>query len=542
MTYGAALDRIVRMYPDRELLIFYRDGQSRRYRSCEFLDEVNQLARGLLKLGVQPGDKVALWLANLPECAVAEFAIAKLGAVMVAINTRYKVRELEYVLRQSDATTLIIMDRFLDTDYEAMVRLICPELNTCRPGQLESKALPRLKQVITLGDETPGMLTYRDLLALGDDPALVEALQRREASVDPDDVVLIQYTSGTTAFPKGAMLGHDQTLRNAYIMARRTGLDENDRVLSAMPMFHVGGSVCALLGTITCGCPLYTTATFDASLTLRVIEEERITCYIGIESMFYMLREHEDFHRRDRSSLSKGWTTGSVEMLKMVADEIGIEHVVSLYGLSEASPNVSIGDWRDPREKRLTTMGRPQPGVEVKIIDPATGEPQPVGQPGEICVQGYNVMKGYYKMPEETTQAIDPEGWLHTGDRGVLDADGYLIWLGRIKDTLRVGGENVSALEVEDFLFGHPKVAAAAVVGIPDERLGEVPMAFIKLKPGMTATPEEIIAYCRNRIANFKVPRYIRFVKEFPMTGSGKIQKFVLREQAMAEMKQLGLI
>ncbi|MCS6817396.1 MAG: AMP-binding protein [Blastocatellia bacterium] len=537
LTYGVALERLAAQFPERELFVFHHvenpgpGGKAlrRAYTAAEFLAEVNRLARGLLALGVAARERVALWLGNLPEAAIAQFAIAKIGAIVVHVNTRFKVGELEYVLRQSEAATLITMDRFLDTEYEAVVRELCPEASVCAPGELRSRRCPYLKRLVTLGPQSPGMFAYADVLALGAEPRWERVLRQREADVRPDDIALIQYTSGSTAFPKGVMLAHDQTLRNAFIMAGRAGFDENDRVLSAMPLFHIGGSVCALLGAITRGHVLHMMTKFDAGETLRLFEEERITAYIGIETMFFMLREHPDFARRDRSSLRKGWAAGSPALLQMIADEIGIRQVCSVYGLSEASPNVCITDWRDAREKRLQTNGRPQSGIEVEIRDPETRERLAPGQPGEICVRGYSVMRGYYGMPEETARAIDAGGWLHTGDRGMLTEDGYLIFLGRLKDVLRVGGENVSALEVESFLVSHPKIVAAAVIGVPDPQWGEVPAAFVQLKEGERLTEEEVVAYCRQHLAPFKVPRYVRFVREFPMTGSGKIHKLQLR-------------
>jgi fatty-acyl-CoA synthase len=544
LTYGAALERLVARSSEREVFVFHHverpeaDGRAARraYTAAEFADAVDRLARGLLALGVAPGERVALWLANVPEAAIAEFAVAKIGAILVPINTRFKERELEYVLRHSEAATLITMERFLETDYEAVVRALCPEANVCPPGRLRSQRCPQLRRLITLGPGSPGIFAYSDVLALGAEPTWERMLRRREAEVRPDDIVLIQYTSGSTAFPKGVMLSHDQTLRNAFIMAGRAGLEQGDRVLSAMPMFHIGGSVCALLGAVTRGYTLHMMTKFDAGETLRLFEEERITAYIGIETMFLMLRDHPDFSRRDRSSVKKGWAAGSPALLQMIADEIGISFVCSVYGLSEASPNVCITDWRDAREKRLRTNGRPHPGVEVEIRDPETGEPRAPGQPGEICVRGYNVMRGYYNMPEETARAIDSEGWLHTGDLGMLTEDGEVIFLGRLKDVLRVGGENVSALELENFLLTHPRIAAVAVVGVPDPRWGEVPAAFVKITGNEPVTEEQLLAYCRQNLAPFKVPRYIRFVDEFPLTGSGKIQKSRLRERLLAEL------
>ncbi len=531
-TLGGALDRCVSLGGEGDLLVF----PARRLRAFDFRAEVNRFARGLLHLGVAAGEHVAVWLPNLPEYAIAELAIAKLGATMVPVNTRYKATEIEYVLRQSDATTLILIPQFLQFDYWEIFRRICPEFATGASGSHASSSLPRLQRVITLGEVEPGLPSYEQVLQLGDRPELKAALAKRESAVRADGIVILQYTSGTTAFPKAVMLTHGQILRNAHHMAQRAGIGPEDRVLSAMPRFHVGGSVCALLGSIVTGYALYMSPTFDAAETLRLIEEEQITTYIGLESMFIAIRNHEDFPRRSRQSLAKGWSAGTASILRMVAEEIGIRNICPLYGLSESSPNVCITDWRDSYEKRIHTMGRPQPGIEVKIIDPTTGTILARGERGEICVRGWSVTQGYYNQPEETARTIDADRWLHTGDLGWIDQEGYLTWTGRVKDMLRVGGENVSALEVENVLCSHPKIRAAAVVGVPDEKLREVGLAFVQLKPGTEAMEEEIIEYCRERMAGFKMPRYIRFVQRFEMTGSGKIQKFLMREKVLAEL------
>jgi fatty-acyl-CoA synthase len=529
-TIGFALHHCAKRLGDRDLLIF----RERRISARQLENEVEQLALGLLSIGIQKDDKVAVWLPNLPETCVAELAIARIGAAMMAINTRYKASELEYVLRQSDSRALILMPQFLTQDFIAVLHDVIPELPSCPPGQLNAAATPLLKSLIVLGDAQPGMFTYAEVQAMGGDR--LPELHSRERGITADDVVLLQYTSGTTAFPKAAMLAHGQVLRNAAQMAVRAGIDDTDRVLSAMPMFHVGGSVCALLGALTMGYSLYMGPMFDAGKTLELIETEKITCYIGLESMFLALRGHEDFTRRSRASLRKGWTAGTSSILCMVANEIGIAYICPLFGLSEGSPNVCICDWRDPVEKRMNTMGRPQPGVELKIIDPATEAEVPAGERGEICFRGYNVMKGYYKKPDETARAIDKEGWLHTGDVGFMDADGFITWTGRLKDIVRVGGENISAVEVENFLCGHPAVQAAVVIGIPDDRLGEVCMAFIQTSGNATLTEEEVIAFCKGRISGFKVPRKVRFVREFEMTGSGKIMKFAMRKKVLEEL------
>jgi fatty-acyl-CoA synthase len=533
-TLPRALRRCAAQWGDKELLVF----PERRATAAQFLEEVERFALGLKQLGFGPGDRLAVWLPNTLESVVAEMAVAALGGSLVFINTRYKTHEFEYVLRQSDASALLLPREFLQIDFLAMLREVCPEAAQAKKGSVASGAFPCLKKIIVAGSAPDEFVAYEEVLRIGASTGRREDLERMETSVQPEDVVILQYTSGTTAFPKAVMLSHGQVLRNAYQMAERANIGAEDRVLSAMPMFHVGGSVCALLGAVTRGYTLYTSATFDAGETIRLLEAERITTYIGLESMFIALRNHEAFEKHSRASLSKGWSAGTPAVLRMVVEEIGIRHLCPLYGLSEGSPNVCIADWRDPQEKRVSTMGRPEPGVEVKIIEPASGATLRRGESGEICVRGWNVMKGYYKKPEETAAATDEEGWLHTGDLGRIDADGYLIWKGRLKDMLRVGGENVSAVEVENFLCGHPAVRAAAVVGVPDERLREVPLAFVQLKAGASLTEAELIDYCKPRIAGFKVPRHVRIVAEFEMTGSGKIQKYVMRDRILREFEK----
>lgn len=533
-TLGQALDRCVTLWGDREMVVF----PCRRFRAGDLRSEAERFARGLLSLGVQAGEHVAVWLPNSPEYVVAEFALAKIGAAMVPVNTGYRAAELEYVLRQSDSTTLLLMPQIESLDCLKTLHEICPEWSQGPRGRTSRGAVPRLERAILAGGRASGMLAYEDVLARGDAPELRGALEAREAAVKPGDIILLQYTSGTTAFPKAVMLAHGQVLRNAWQMARRAGFGAADRVLSAMPMFQVGGAVCALLGAVTMGHALYLTPAFDPGETLRIIEEEKITGYIGLESMFIALRAHEDFSKRSRATLSKGWSGGNASFLRMVAEEIGIRNICSLYALSEASPDVTITDWRDSLEKRLHSMGRPQAGVEVKIMNLATGATAGRGERGEICVRGWSVMKGYYKQPEETAKTIDAEGWLHTGDLGYMDGDGYLVWTGRLKDMLHVSGERVSALEIERALCTHPAVLAAAVVGLPAPRLREIPAAFVQLKPGEKAAAENLIEFCKGKLAGFKVPRLIRFVEEFEVTGSGKIRKYLLRDRLLAELEQ----
>lgn len=532
MTIGQAVHRAAQLWGDRNLLVF----PERRLSARELERESSRLARGLLRLGMQRGQHVAVLLPNCLEYCVTELALARIGAAMVPVNIRYKAGELEFVLRQSDADAFLFCPRFQRQSFLEMLDEICPERTQAPDSSFRSERLSRLKLVITVAERVPGLLAYEDVLRAGDEASPGDELSQCEASVKPEDVVLLQYTSGSTAFPKAAMLAHGAVLRNAFQMAERAGIGSEDRVLSAMPMFHVGGSVCAFLGAITRGYTLYTGAHLDAAETLRIIEQEAITTYIGLEPMFIAIRNQPEFEQRSRSSLCKGWSAGTSSILRMVAEEIGIRNICSLYGLSECSPNVTISHWEDPYEKRIKTMGRPQPGVEVKIVDLHTGHTLKRGERGEICVRGYGVMRGYYNNPEETAKAIDSEGWLHTGDLGFIDEDGFLTWTGRWKDMLRVGGENVSALEVENLLCSHPQIQAAAVVGVPSAKWGEVPLAFVKLRPNEKVSESEIIHYCRERVAVFKVPHYVRFVDEFEMTGSGKIQKYLMRERAIKEL------
>jgi fatty-acyl-CoA synthase len=531
-TLGQSLERCVSLWGDRELVVF----PSRRLRAGDLREEANRFARGLLSLGVRPGENLAVWLPNRPEYLVAQFALAKIGAAMVPLDTRYRAVELEHVLRESDSTTLLMMPQLGNLDCLKTLDEICPEWTQGPRGRASCGAIPRLVRAILVGGQDPGLPSYEEVLARGDAPDLRGQFEAREAAVKPDDIILIQYTAGTVASPKPVMLAHGQVLRNAWQMARRAGFGAADRVLSTLPLFHVSGAVSALLGAVTMGHALYLASDFDPGEALRIIEEEKITGLIGFESTFLDLSAHEDFPKRSRATLSKGWCPGTAEGLAKVSEKIGIRNICSVYFLTEASPDVTITDWRDSQEKRAHSMGRPQAGVEVKIANLATGATASRGERGEICVRGWSVMKGYYKQPEETAKVIDKGGWLHTGDFGYMDADGYLVWTGRLKDILRVGGENVSVLELERLLCTHPAVEAAAVVGIPDKRLHEKPAAFVRLKPGEKVSTEDLIEYCHGKLAAHKAPQVICFVTDFKRTGSGRIRKSILRDRLLTEL------
>lgn len=539
VTVGDLLDRRVAEYPDQEAVVFPQLGLRYTYR--EFQEVCNRAARGFMRLGIQKGEHLAIWATNKPEWVITQFATGKMGAVLVTVNTNYKVMELEYLLRQSDATTLILMERFKDSDYLGAIYELCPELHTCPPGQLRSARLPRLRNVIFLGEEKhPGMFTWAEVLALADEVS-PEELAERQASLHYDEVINIQYTSGTTGFPKGAMLSHLNIVADAYYVAECMGLRAGDRLCIPVPFFHCFGCVMGTLACVTKGATMVPVDHFRPDAVLAAIEAEKCTAVHGVPTMYISLLEYPDFACYDLSTLRRGIMAGApcpVEVMKSVINRMNMKEITIAYGQTEASPVITQTRTNDPLERRVATVGRAIPGVEVKIVDPKTGQEVPYGTPGELCARGFNVMKGYYKMPEATSQAIDAEGWLHTGDLATMDKHGYCNIVGRIKDMIIRGGENIYPREIEEFLHTHPKVMDAQVVGVPSFKYGEEVMAFIRLKPGVQATEEEIREFFQNRISRHKIPRYIKFVDSYPMTASGKVQKFKLREQAI---KELGL-
>ncbi|MDI3280279.1 MAG: AMP-binding protein [Bacillota bacterium] len=533
------MDRRAAECPDREAVVFPELGLRYTYR--EFQEVCNRAARGFMRLGIQKGEHLAIWATNKPEWVITQFATGKMGAVLVTVNTNYKVMELEYLLRQSDATTLVLMDRFKDSDYLGAIYELCPELHTCPPGQLRSARLPRLRNVIFLGEEKhPGMFTWAEVLALGDEVS-PEELAERQASLHYDEVINIQYTSGTTGFPKGAMLSHLNIVADAYYVAECMGLRAGDRLCIPVPFFHCFGCVMGTLACVTQGATMVPVDHFRPDTVLAAIEAEKCTALHGVPTMYISLLEYPDFARYDLSTLRRGIMAGApcpVEVMKSVINRMHMKEITIAYGQTEASPVITQTRTDDPLERRVATVGRAIPGVEVKIINPETGQEVPCGTPGELCARGFNVMKGYYKMPEATAQAIDAEGWLHTGDLATMDKHGYCNIVGRIKDMIIRGGENIYPREIEEFLHTHPKVMDAQVVGVPSLKYGEEVMAYIRLKPGVQATEEEIREFFQARISRHKIPRYIKFVDSYPMTASGKVQKYKLREQAI---KELGL-
>jgi fatty-acyl-CoA synthase len=433
-----------------------------------------------------------------------------------------------------------MIDRFATADFLSMMYEICPDIKNGKPGDTRSEKLPLLRNVITLTDPPwPGMYSFNQLEnELGGEGPNDKELKERMDTVSPDDIAIIQYTSGTTAFPKGVLLHQEAVISNAYWFIRRVGVNSSDKIFSVMPFYHVGGSISSLFGTLNFGATLYMTLRFDALETMEIVHNEKCTTMFGLDTMYLMMIQHPDYEQYDLSSLKKGFSSGNPEALKKIINIMGIEGLTNVYGLSEVGANATLGDREDPIERRCSYNGRPHPGMEVRIVDPETRVPLLPNTQGEISIKGFSVMKGYYKKPKETEEALDTEGWLYTGDLGRLDDEGYLEFLGRIKDAYRVGGENVSAQDVENFYMQHPKVLRACAIGVPDEKLIEAGMLFIDLKKGETATEQEMIEYAKGRIAPFKVPRHVKFTRDFPMTGSGKIQKYVLRDEAI---KELGL-
>jgi len=535
ITIGDLLDETAARFPNKEAVVY--NERKLRYTYAEFQQLCNQVAKGFLSLGVKRGEHIAIWATNVPEWVTAQFATAKMGGVLVTVNTSYRSHELEYLLRQSEATTLLLIDSYRDANYLAMIREICPELDHCEPGQLQAARLPNLRNVIFIGEERqPGMFLWRDLLERGESVS-EDVRIARQSLLDPDDVINMQYTSGTTGFPKGVMLSHFNIVNNAIKVAGCMNLGAEDRVCIPVPFFHCFGCVMGTLACVATGATMVPTVTFDPGLVLSVVEEERCTALYGVPTMFIAELNHPSFAERDLRSLRTGIMAGSpcpIEVMKNVVGKMGIRDITIAYGQTESSPVITQTRPDDSIERRVSTVGRVHDEVEVKIIDPVTGEILPPGVQGELCTRGYLVMKGYYNMPEQTAKAIDKDGWLHTGDLATMDEEGYFRITGRLKDMIIRGGENIYPREIEEFLYTHPKILDVQVLGVPDPKYGEQVLACIKVRPGETLTEEEVRAYCDGKIARFKIPHYILFVTEYPMTASGKIQKFKLREQAIS--------
>jgi fatty-acyl-CoA synthase len=538
ITIGELLDRQAARFGDRDALIHVEHGV--RYSYAELRDECDRVAKGMIALGIGKGDHVGIWATNYPEWVVAQFATAKIGAVLVTVNPSYRTHELQYLLRQSDASTLLMIDSFKTSDYVGMINELIPELRDSEPGRLRATAFPQLQRVIFIGKQRqPGMIQWRDLADIGvhvPDRDLAE----RQAACHPDDVINIQYTSGTTGFPKGAQLTHFNIVADASYIAQCMKFSEQDRLCIPVPFYHCFGCVLGTLCCVTRGAAMIIPSEyFDPLKTLAAVEQEHCTALHGVPTMFIAELQHPEFAKFRFPALRTGIMAGSpcpIEVMKQVVERMGAREITIAYGQTEASPVITQTRTDDPIELRVSTVGRALPNVEVKIADPETGDEMPRGQQGELCTRGFIVMKGYYNLPEATAKAIDAEGWLHTGDLATMDERGYCKITGRLKDMIIRGGENIYPREIEEFLYTCPKVADVQVVGVPDLKYGEEVMAWVKLKDGQAATSEEIRDFCRGKIAHYKIPRYVKFVSEFPMTVTGKIQKYKMREVAIEEL------
>ena len=536
-TLGGVLDDLSKNNPNGWAVRYTDRNYFRTWK--ELNDEADLIARGMMSLGVKKGDHVAIWATNTPEWILTLFAAAKIGAVLVTVNTNFKIFELEYLLRQSDTKLLVMIGGFKNNDYVATVNELLPELKTTS-GEIESEHLPFLKRVIFAGKETPeGMLNFEDLKILGGDFP-VEIYEENKKTLNTHDVVNMQYTSGTTGFPKGVMLTHYNILNNGKTIGDGMKFTKNDKLCITVPFFHCFGLVLAMMACITHGTTMVPVERYSPVPVMNAISVEKCTAVHGVPTMFIAMLEHAQFNNFDFSSLRTGIMAGSpcpIEVMKKVIDKMNMREIVIVFGQTEASPGCTMTTTSDSIDKRVNTVGRAFPGVECKIIDPESGEELPINTPGEFCARGYNIMKGYYKMPEATAQAIDKDGWLHTGDLCTVDEDGYYKVVGRIKDMIIRGGENIYPKEIEECLYTCDKVSDVQVIGVPSEAYGEEVMACVILKEGEEMTEEEVKEFVGARMAKHKVPRYVRFVDSFPTNAAGKIQKFKMREEAIEILK-----
>lgn len=536
-TIGQAFDATVARCCDSEALVSRHQGL--RYSWRQLAEQVEIYARALIALGVNTGDRVGIWSPNCAQWCILQLASAKVGAILVNINPAYRVGELEYVLRQSGCRWLVCAEAFKTSDYHTMVQELVPELASAAPGELASECLPELRGVISLAANPPAGFLPWHAFAERAGQTSVEACTARQQSLQFDQPVNIQYTSGTTGAPKGATLSHYNILNNGFMVGESLGLTARDRMVIPVPLYHCFGMVMANLGCITHGSTMiYPNDAFDAELTLRAVAEERATILYGVPTMFIAMLDHPSRAHMDLSTLRSGIMAGAtcpIEVMRRVIDQMHMAEVQIAYGMTETSPVSLQTGPDDDLELRVTTVGRTQPQLENKLVD-ADGCIVPRGEIGELCTRGYSVMLGYWNNPKATAESIDAEGWMHTGDLAVMDEQGYVRIVGRSKDMIIRGGENIYPRELEEFFYTHPAVADAQVIGIPCSRYGEEIVAWIKLHPGHSATVEELQGWCKARIAHFKVPRYIRFVDEYPMTVTGKVQKFRMREISVAEI------
>ncbi|MEZ2350817.1 AMP-binding protein [Caballeronia sp. RCC_10] len=531
------LDTVER-FPDRPAVVFREQGIRWTWR--EFAREVDVLASGLLALGLKAGDRVGIWSPNRVEWLLTQFATARMGAVLVNINPAYRLAELEYALNKVGCKAIVAAEQFKSSKYLEMLQTLAPELADAEPNALHAARLPELRAVIRMGAAvTPGMLNFEDVMAKGRAAVDTANLDALEAKLAPDDAINIQFTSGTTGNPKGATLTHRNIVNNARYIAMAMRLTEEDSLCIPVPLYHCFGMVLAVLACVSTGAAMiFPGEAFDPAATLAAVHEERCTALHGVPTMFIAELDHPDFAKYDLSRLRTGIMAGSpcpIETMKRVVSTMHLAEITIAYGMTETSPVSFQSSTTDPLDKRTTTVGRIQPHLEVKIVDPL-GDIVPVGETGELCTRGYSVMKGYWGDDEKTREAII-DGWMHTGDLATIDAEGYCNIVGRLKDMVIRGGENVYPREIEEFLFRHPKIQSVQVFGVPDEKYGEEVCAWVVVRPGEQASEEDIRAFCQGQIAHYKIPRYIRFVDELPMTVTGKAQKFVMRARMIDELK-----
>ena len=538
-TIGDFLDEIAARHPGREAVVSVFE--RRRISYATFREETNRVARALMALGVSKGERVGIWSTNCLAWILMQFATAKIGVILVNINPAYRPYELEFALRQSDCDFLIIGEGFKDADYAKMLGDLLPELDSLNPGQdLHTEKLPHLRRIISLSDSAALGMTRWDELLAGSEAVPEEKLQQRQASLDFDEVINIQYTSGTTGFPKGAMLTHHNILNNGFWIGERMRLTEQDKLCIPVPFYHCFGMVLGNLACVAHGAAMVLPAPhFSPVHTLETVAEERCTALHGVPTMFIAELDHPRFREFDLSSLRTGIMAGApcpAEVMKRVISEMHCREITIACGMTETSPVCNMTEVDDPFEVRVGTVGRVMPHQEQKIVDPLSGKVLPRGEPGELCYRGYQVMRGYYNNPQATRDTIDREGWLHGGDLAVMDEQGYIQITGRLKDMICRGGEKIFPREVEEYLFTHPKIAEAYVIGVPDPYYGEQVMAWVKVKPAQTMTREEVHAFCDGKIMGYKIPHYIKFVDDFPKTVTGKVQKFKMRQISAEEL------
>ena len=535
-TFPDVLDRVCEEFPTQYAFRYTELDYTRTY--PEFRSDVDTFARALIAMGVRKGDHVAIWATNVPAWYITFWATTKIGAVLVTVNTAYKIHEAEYLLRQSDTHTLVMIDGYKDSDYVGIMKELCPELATCEPGKLESKKFPFLKNIITTDSRQPGCYTWDEAIKLAEQVPYSEVEARRR-TIDKNDVCNMQYTSGTTGFPKGVMLTHYNVVNNGKAIGDCMDLSTADRMMIQVPMFHCFGMVLAMTASVTHGTTMSPITAFSPRKGLACINKEKITAFHGVPTMFIAMLGHPDFEKTDFSHMRTGIMAGSpcpIKTMQDVIEKMHMDEICITYGQTEASPATTMSKTTDSIEDRVNTVGGPIFGVECKIVDPETNEDLPDEVDGEFVARGYNIMKGYYKMPEATAAAIDENGWLHTGDLARRTKKGYYKITGRIKDMIIRGGENIYPKEIEDFLYTHPKVKDVQVIGVPDKQYGEEIMACIILNDGETSSEEEIKQYVLDHMAKHKVPRYVDFVTEFPMNAAGKILKYKMREAAVEKL------